>query len=82
LNISTQARDNPVFLPPGQRVHAVEGAPARKWLSEIEARPQARQLIVVTELFQATAAAEGDAALVMLEQLPGQQRVTVGADKA
>ena len=39
-------------------------------------------LIITTELFQANGTAERDAALVMLEQLPGGQRVTVGADKA
>ena len=39
-------------------------------------------LIVDAEVFQANGTAERDAALVMLEQLPGDQRVTVGADKA
>jgi transposase len=39
-------------------------------------------LIVSTELFQANGKAERDAALVMLEQIPGDHRVTVGADKA
>jgi transposase len=39
-------------------------------------------LIITTELFQANGMAERDAALVMLERLPGEQRVTVGADKA
>jgi transposase len=39
-------------------------------------------LIVTTELFQANGTAERDAALVMLEQIPGGHRVTVGADKA
>jgi len=39
-------------------------------------------LIITTELFQANGTAERDAALVMLEQLPGENRVTVGADKA
>lgn len=39
-------------------------------------------LIVTTELFQANGTAERDAALVMLEQLPGRKRVTVGGDKA
>jgi transposase len=38
-------------------------------------------LIVNTELFQANGTAERDAALIMLEQIPGRQRVTVGADK-
>src|SRR6201993_4416477 len=38
-------------------------------------------LIVNTELFQANGTAERDAALVMLEQLPGMQPVTVGGDK-
>ena len=38
-------------------------------------------LIVNTEVFQANGTAERDAALVMLEQIPGMQRVTVGADK-
>ena len=37
--------------------------------------------IVNTELFQANGTAERDAALIMLEQLPGRRRVTVGADK-
>src|SRR5262245_30371487 len=39
-------------------------------------------LIVTTEVFQANGTAERDAALVMLERLPGENRVTVGADKA
>lgn len=39
-------------------------------------------LIVTTELFQANGTAERDAGLVMLEQIPGEHRVTVGADKA
>ena len=38
-------------------------------------------LIVNTEVFQANGTAERDAALVMLEQLMGTQRVTVGGDK-
>lgn len=37
--------------------------------------------IVTTEVFQANGTAERDAALVMLEQIPGGDRVTVGADK-
>jgi transposase len=39
-------------------------------------------LIITTELFQANGTAERDAALVMLERLPGDKRVTVGTDKA
>ncbi len=39
-------------------------------------------LIVLTEMFQANGTAERDAALVMLEQIPGGERVTLGADKA
>lgn len=39
-------------------------------------------LIVTTELLQANGTAERDAALMMLEQIPGEHRVTVGADKA
>jgi transposase len=38
--------------------------------------------IITTEVFQANGTAERDAALVMLERLPGGHRVTVGADKA
>ena len=38
-------------------------------------------LIVTTEVFQVNGTAERDAALVMLEQVPGGQRVTVGGDK-
>lgn len=38
--------------------------------------------IIMTEVFQANGTAERDAGLVMLEQLPGGHRVTVGADKA
>jgi hypothetical protein len=38
-------------------------------------------LIVNTELFEANGTAERDAALIMLEQLPGTQRVTVAGDK-
>ena len=39
-------------------------------------------LIVLTELLQANGRAERDAALLMLQQDPGTERVTVGADKA
>lgn len=38
-------------------------------------------LIVNTEVFEANGTAERDAALIMLEQIPGTRRVTVGADK-
>jgi hypothetical protein len=38
-------------------------------------------LIVDAEVFQANGTAERDAALVMLEKLPGRQSVTVGGDK-
>jgi hypothetical protein len=38
-------------------------------------------LIAQTELLQANGTAERDAALLMLEQIPAEQRVTVGADK-
>jgi transposase len=38
-------------------------------------------LIVTTELFQANGTAERDAGLVMLERIPGDGRITVGADK-
>jgi transposase len=38
-------------------------------------------LVVNTEVLQANGTAERDAALVMLEQLPGGYQVTVGADK-
>jgi transposase len=38
-------------------------------------------LVVNAEVFQANGTAERHAALVMLEQLPGANRVTVGADK-
>jgi transposase len=38
--------------------------------------------IITTEVFQANGTAERDAALVMLERVPGGHRVTVGADKA
>jgi hypothetical protein len=39
-------------------------------------------LIVSAEVLAATGTAERDAALAMLEQIPGSQRVTVGGDKA
>jgi hypothetical protein len=39
-------------------------------------------LIVTTEVLQANGTAERVAALVILEQIPGEHRVTVGADKA
>jgi transposase len=39
-------------------------------------------LIVNTEVFQANGTSERDAALVMLEQIPGTKQVTVGGDKA
>src|SRR5450756_207278 len=38
-------------------------------------------LIVSSEVFEANGTAERDAALVMLEQLPGTKRVTAGGDK-
>jgi hypothetical protein len=38
-------------------------------------------LIVDAEVFQANGTAERDAALVMLERLPGAQPLTVGGDK-
>ena len=38
-------------------------------------------LIVNAELLQANGRAERDAALVMLEQVPGDDRITVGGDK-
>jgi transposase len=38
-------------------------------------------LVVNTEVFQANGTAERDAALVMLAELPGGNRVTLGADK-
>src|SRR5690349_23576204 len=38
-------------------------------------------LIVDTEVFQANGTAERDAALVMLEQIPGKKPVSVGGDK-
>jgi len=39
-------------------------------------------LIVNTEVFETNGTAERDAALVMLEQIPGTKQVTVGGDKA
>ena len=45
----------------------------------VENRPG---LIVNSEVFEANGTAERDAALVMLEQIPGTQKVTVGGDKA
>src|SRR5215472_3707260 len=39
-------------------------------------------LIMDTEVFEANGTAERDAALVMMERIPGEQQVTVGADKA
>jgi IS5 family transposase len=38
-------------------------------------------LIMTTEVFQANGTAERAAALVMIEQIPGGERVTVGGDK-
>jgi transposase len=38
-------------------------------------------LIINTELFEANGTAERDAALVMLEQIPGSKRITVAGDK-
>ena len=40
------------------------------------------RLIINTEVFEANGTAERDAALVMLEQIPGKKQVTVGGDKA
>ena len=39
-------------------------------------------LIMNTEVFPANGTAERDAALILVEQIPGLRRVTVGADKA
>ena len=39
-------------------------------------------LVVDAEVLQANGTAERDAALVMIEQIPGDQPVTIGADKA
>ena len=39
-------------------------------------------LIINTQVFEANGTAERDAALVMLEQIPGTKQVTVGGDKA
>jgi len=39
-------------------------------------------LVANVEVLQANGTAERDAALVMIEQIPGDQQVTVGADKA
>ena len=39
-------------------------------------------LIVNTEVFQANGTAERDAALILIEQIPGTRGITVGADKA
>jgi transposase len=39
-------------------------------------------LIISTEVFPAQGTAERHAAMVMLEQIPGEHRITVGADKA
>jgi hypothetical protein len=41
-----------------------------------------RWLIVNSEVFEANGTAERDAALVVLEQIPGTTQVTVGGDKA
>ena len=38
-------------------------------------------LIIDAEVFQANGTAERDAALIMLEKLPGTHRITVGGDK-
>jgi hypothetical protein len=39
-------------------------------------------LVADVEVWQANGTAERDAALVMIEKIPGDQQVTVGADKA
>ena len=39
-------------------------------------------LIISTEVFPAQGTAERHAAMVMLEQIPGEHQITVGADKA
>jgi hypothetical protein len=38
-------------------------------------------LIVNTEVFEANGTVQRDAALVMLEQIPGTKQVTAGGDK-
>jgi len=38
-------------------------------------------LIVLAEVFEANGTAERDAGIVMLEQIPGTNQVTVGGDR-
>jgi hypothetical protein len=54
---------------------------ARKGNGKEEPLSENRNGLAVNMVFQANATAEPDAALVMLEQLPGGYEVTVGADK-
>jgi hypothetical protein len=52
--------------------------PMRSWLGRGR---QGSEAETNTELFEANGTAERDAALIMLEQIPGAQRVTVAGDK-
>lgn len=66
------------------RNRLLEGDVAREFLAEVVRQAESKgltSLIVNTETLQANGTAERDAALLMLEQIPGTDRVTVGADK-
>jgi len=72
------------------RVHhrcRCEASPERKRQrsqAELPGKPAGREppmCCINTELFEANGRAERDAALIMLEQIPGTQRVTVAGDK-
>ena len=51
--------------------------------TQLSWRPYLRNgLVVATELTQATGTGEREAAIAMVEDLPGSQRITLAADKA
>jgi len=60
----------------------LQQARERSLLSDEHFTVDGTLLEVNTEVFEANGTAERDAALVMLEQIPGTKQVTVGGDKA
>src|SRR5205807_1804582 len=77
LNLDDEVWDATVFTKNRDRL--LEAEVAKEFLVQVVENRNG--LIVDAEVFQANGTAERDAALVMLEKLPGTQPVTVGGDK-
>jgi len=67
--------------PEAQMARKVEGKESKLSCSSNLLVENRNRLIVNAEVFVANGTAERDAALVMLEQIPGKKQVTVGGDK-